>query len=136
MQRRTKGQPTTRKDYPGMYVVEKQRTRGGKRLRQGDNNDGGEVAVQEDTRPYRFGDFDILAVSMHPSTNVWTDFLYTVAAWLLPRPKEPQLLRVFQPVPPQPNDDWTDDLLEAIAWLRSGRSKKIQQYVSRQGYPL
>jgi len=42
----------------GSYVVETQRTRGGKDLRTGEN-----------TRPYRFGEFDIIAVSMHPSTN-------------------------------------------------------------------
>lgn len=41
-----------------MYVVETPRTRGGKDLTSG-----------EDTRPYRYGEFDILAVSMHPSTN-------------------------------------------------------------------
>ena len=28
------------------------------------------------TRPYRFGEFDILAVSMHPSTNDWNRFMY------------------------------------------------------------
>ncbi|HEY8484647.1 MAG TPA: hypothetical protein VIL13_08565 [Longimicrobiales bacterium] len=40
---------------PGLFIVETQRTRTGKG-RQGEN-----------TRPYRFGEFDILAVSLHPS---------------------------------------------------------------------
>ena len=47
----------------GKYVVETQRTRGGKDFRTGEN-----------TRPYRFGEFDIIAVSMHPSTTRWNSF--------------------------------------------------------------
>jgi len=123
MQRLSKGAPTTRKDYPGLYVVETQRTRTGKRRTPGEGT-GGET--DENTRPYRVGDFDILAVSMHPSTRSWSDFRYTVAAWLLPRPDDARLLRVFQPVAPHPNDDWTDDFLEAIGWLRSHQRKTIR----------
>ncbi len=51
-----------------MYVVETQRTRGGI-----------DPQTQRQTRPYRFGEFDILAVSMHPSTNDWSKFMYTVS---------------------------------------------------------
>lgn len=96
-----------------MYVVETQRTRGGK-----DSTTG------EDTRPYRFGEFDILAVSMHPSTNRWEDFLYTVANWLLPEKESNRILK-FQPVSRTPNQDWTDDFAEAARWLRSGAKKRI-----------
>ena len=124
MQRLTRGQPTTRRDYPGMYVVETQRTRSGTRTTDG--------VVQEQTRPYRFGDFDILAVSLHPSTGDWSDFRYTVAAWLLPRPNDPRLLRVFQPVALQPNDDWSDDVGEAITWFRAAQPKAIRT----QGTPV
>lgn len=81
-----------------MYVVETQRTRGGTDLRTGEN-----------TRPYRFDEFDILAVSLHPSTNDWSRFLYTVSSWLLPRQEGKNLLLKFQPVPRQHNQDWTDD---------------------------
>jgi hypothetical protein len=96
-----------------MFVVETQRTRGGK-------TDRG-----EDTRPYRFGEFDILAVSLHPSTGRWDRFLFAVGYWLLPRPeREIQLLK-FQPVPQEPNDDWTDDFQTAVEWLREGRQKRI-----------
>ena len=63
MQRRQKGVPLVR---GGKFVVETQRTRTGR------DPAGGA------TRPYRFGEFDILAVSLHPSTNDWTTFAYTV----------------------------------------------------------
>jgi len=43
-----------------MFVVETQRTRGGRDPRTG-----------QKTRPYRFGEFDILAVSLYPSTRRW-----------------------------------------------------------------
>jgi hypothetical protein len=99
---------------PNMYVVETQRTRGGK------------DASGADTRPYRFGEFDILAVAMHPSTGSWKDFMYTVARWLLPRPENPSLLLKFQPVARVPNDDWTGDFLTAVAWLRSDLDKQIR----------
>ncbi len=105
----------------GSYVVETQRTRGGKDLRTGEN-----------TRPYRFGEFDILAVSMHPSTNSWDSFRYTVADWLLPMPKKKKLLLKFQPVSIEPDEDWTDDLLTCIEWLRSGKRKTIGGEKKRQ----
>src|SRR3990172_2027287 len=98
----------------GSYVVETQRTRGGKDLRIGEN-----------TRPYRFGEFDILAVSMHPSTNSWNSFRYTVADWLLPMSSNKKLLLKFQPVSIEPDEDWTADLLTCIKWLRSGKRKTI-----------
>ena len=98
-----------------MYVVETQRTRGGK-----------DPITGEDTRPYRFGEFDILVVAMQPSTNEWNKFMYTVANWLMPRPGEEAKLLKFQPVAIQPNDDWTDDFEQCVNWLRSGMQKKIQ----------
>src|SRR5438132_347296 len=51
-----------------MYVVETQKTRAGTHRKTGAS-----------TRPYRFGEFDILAVAMYPSTYRWDTFLYTVA---------------------------------------------------------
>lgn len=97
-----------------MFVVETQRTRGGKDQRTGEN-----------TRPYRFGEFDILAVSMHPSTNSWNSYRYTVADWLLPMPTNKKLLLKFQPVSIEPDEDWTDDLLTCIEWFRSGKRKTL-----------
>lgn len=96
-----------------MYAVETQRTRSGKGAR------------GEDTRPYRFDEFDILAVSFQPSTGAWDRFLYTVARWLLPQAGHADLMNKFQPVPVRPNDDWTDDLLEAVRWFRSDLNKTI-----------
>lgn len=120
MQRRVGGRPMTAKEAskilsPGMFVVETQRTRGGTNRETG-----------EDTRPYRFGEFDILAVSMHPSTNSWGSFMYTVCRWLLPRPDNPALLMKFQPVSPSTNDDWTDDFLTCVSWFRSEDVKRIR----------
>lgn len=95
------------------FVVETQRTRGGKNL------DG------TDTRPYRFGEFDILAVAMHPSTKDWSDFLYTVERWLVPTPGADLLVFKYQPVPKTPNHLWTDDLQTAIDWLRSDVQQRL-----------
>jgi hypothetical protein len=97
-----------------MYAVETQRTRGGVNPQ-----------TREDTRPYCFGEFDILAVSMHPSTNDWSRFMYTVCGWLLPRPEDERLILKFQPVAKLPTESWTDDFETAIEWLRSGAQKKL-----------
>lgn len=97
-----------------MYVVETQRTRGGKKHESG-----------EDTRPYRFGEFDILAVSLHPSTGSWDSFLFTVANWLLPQPDDWRMILKFQPVPRKRSDTWTDNLDECVEWLKSGDKRRI-----------
>jgi hypothetical protein len=96
-----------------MFVVETQRTRGGL------------DAKGEKTRPYRFGEFDVLAVALHPSTNNWSDFVYTVADWLIPDPKRQNCMLKFQPVSATENEDWTTDFLKCVAWLRTGRKKQI-----------
>ena len=114
MQRKERGEPKVKQ---GKYVVETQRTRGGKNSTTG-------LA----TRPYRFGEFDILAVCMHPSTNDWNTFMYSVSSWLRPRPSERELLEVLQPIPKQVNEDWTDDLSTCIEWLRSGTQKTIAPF--------
>jgi hypothetical protein len=98
-----------------MYVVETQKTRGGSNRTTGGS-----------TRPYRFDEFDLLAVSMQPSTNVWDRFMYTVADWLLPSRTNPSEILKFQPVATAPNDDWTDDFRTAVVWLRSGVKKTIR----------
>lgn len=113
MQRREKGIPLVRADK---FVVETQRTRSGK------------DAAGAATRPYRFGEFDILAVSLHPSTNNWTDFLYTVGTWLRPRAGAANLLEVFQPISREPNEDWTDSLETCVGWLRAGTRRTIAPF--------
>lgn len=95
------------------YVVETQRTRGGK------------TKEEADTRPYRFGEFDILVVAMQASTLDWDHFLYTVGDWLIPRRDNAHLLEKFQPVSRNPDQDWTEDFLTCVTWLRSGLKKTI-----------
>ena len=103
----------------GFYVVETQRTRGGL-----DRSTGGP------TRPYRFEEFDILAVCMQPSCGRWDRFYYTVTSWLQPARTEPGLIATLQPVAPEPNCDWTDDFGTAITWFREGTKKTIQGKLS------
>lgn len=113
MQRTEKGKP---KETPtGKWVAETQRTRTGR-----------DKAGQA-TRPYQFGEFDILAVSLQPAARDWSKFMYTVGSWLLPRPNDPNLLKVMQPVAKAPNADWTDDLRVCIEWLRADTRKTIAQ---------
>jgi hypothetical protein len=97
-----------------MWVVETQKTRGGK------GRDG------RSTRPYRFGEFDIIAVSLHPSTNNWRTFCYTVANWLLPDLPDSKQMFKFQPIPKSPNDDWTDRLETCVEWLEAAAVKTIR----------
>ena len=121
LQRKERGEP---KEYaarshaslkcpPGtMYVVEVQKTRSGER--------GGQK-----TRPYRSGDFDILAVNLHPATGDWERFAFTVGTWLLPRKADPNLIEIFQPVPIAGDDFWTDDLKQCIQRFLSGAKKRL-----------
>jgi len=100
------------------YVVETKKTRSGK------DKKGGS------TRPYQFGEFDLIAVSLHPSSGDWTKFRYTVADWLLPRSKtgkNRKLVQVFQPVPIAPNADWCDDFETAVQSFRNGTKKTIYE---------
>ena len=100
---------------PDLYVVETQKTRRGTARKTGSA-----------TRPYRFGEFDLLAVSMYPSTKRWDTFMYTVADWLLPGRTDPREILKFQPVASTPNDDWTNSFHTAVRWLRSGAKKTIR----------
>lgn len=104
MQRRTKGVAWIR---AGAAIVEVQRTRTGKR-------DG------EDTRPYRFGEFDLLAVCMEPSHGRWNSFHYIPERWLIPRAANAALIEIMQPVALEPGAIWTNDFDEAVHRLRSG----------------
>lgn len=121
LQRSEKGQPviTTGTRFglaAGMYMVEPQRTRSGETK--------GEKGEKKKTRPYRYGEFDILAVSLQPSNDQWNSFRYTVANWLLPG-AGPNEIATYQPVAMEPNDDWTDDFDTAAKWFRARINKKI-----------
>jgi excisionase family DNA binding protein len=115
LQRSAKGTPITRSGY---YVVETQRTRGGKKR-------GGE-GIDERTRPYRYGEFDILAVCLQPSTGRWDEFRYTVGNWLQPQDDGRITIATYQPVSPGPNDDWSNDFLTCVGWLRGSEAKTIR----------
>jgi hypothetical protein len=107
MQRREKFKPLIKE---GTGIVEVQRTRGGKR-------------AGEATRPYRFGEFDILAVCMEPSHGRWNSFLYVPERWLLPRLEDAKLVKIMQPVPLKPDTIWTDDFNEAVRRLREANPR-------------
>lgn len=111
---------TTGRSYgglaPGMFMAELQRTRTGTR----EEGDGDATK----TRPYRYGEFDILAVSLQPSTGDWSRFRYTVGNWLLPSATANEIA-TYQPVSRTANEDWTDDFDTAVDWLRSGVAKRI-----------
>jgi hypothetical protein len=100
---------------PDMYIVETQKTRGGKKKTTGTA-----------TRPYRFGEFDLLAVAMYPSTKRWDTFMYTVADWLIPDPLDQAVIFKDHPVASTANEDWTDSFQTAVKWLRSEEKKTIR----------
>jgi hypothetical protein len=119
LQRMLKQQPMraseANRHYPlDMHVVEVQKTRG-----------GFDPQTNEDTRPYRFGEFDILAVNTHPSTREWNRFLFTLGSWLIPRSPNAALIEIFQPVAAAPNDVWTDKLETCLQWLVANEPKRI-----------
>src|SRR5208283_4553066 len=85
----------------------------------------------ESTRPYRFGDFDILAVNMQPTTHAWADFRYTVGRWLIARGTNSRLIEIFQPVSLEPNEVWTDKLSVCLDWFRSSERRRVHQLLRR-----
>lgn len=100
-QRRKAGVPMMQ---GGSYVVEVQRTRGGER-------------AGVSTRPYRFGEFDLLAVCMWASTGDWHSFFYAPAARLAVDPVEKTIIKKFQPVPRYEAADsgiWSKSLATAL----------------------
>lgn len=116
-QRRERGVPKTnarlsRQAGSTVYVVETQRTRTGRRA----DADG----QQTPTRPYRFGEFDLLAVCLHPSGGDWEDFIYCPAHLLLARPAQPDLLAVMQPIYTDDTHGWTRDFNEAARLTYDG----------------
>ena len=130
LQRTQAGQPLTRPFFgPDTFIVEVQKTRSGTK-RKGKET-ASKVASKsvpiepEKTRPYQFGDFDIIAVNMQPSTRDWTRFMYTVGSWLMPRAKDKKLIEIMQPVNGTRSDVWTDSIEECIGWLLSGEQKLI-----------
>ncbi|MGP8260040.1 MAG: hypothetical protein ACLQM6_08830 [Acidobacteriaceae bacterium] len=134
LQRMEKGVPKLY--YPAhykegsLYVVEVQKTRSGEKktvehLQEATTDVTATNMITVKTRPYHFGDFDILAVNMHPSSGDWKNFRYTLGSWLRPRSKDSSLIEIFQPVAATPNDVWTDDIAECLGWLVSGEKRQL-----------
>jgi hypothetical protein len=122
MQRKERGEPKVRlAGGRPHWVVEVQKTR------------SGQDADGESTRPYAFGNFDILAVNLHASSGDWSHFVYTVAGWLVPRPQNGGLIAIMQPVAQVPSDLWTRSFDEAVEWLRSGVQRRLPDFDSGRG---
>lgn len=116
LQRSERGAPVVRRGDrysfgESVHIVETQKTRTG--------TDGKDNL----TRPYHYGEFDILAVSMQPSTAKWDRYMYTLGRWLLPG-RNANEIATMQPVAMIPNEFWTDDFKVAAQWFRSEDGKK------------
>jgi hypothetical protein len=127
LQRTQAGEPLIRKFFgPGTYIVEVQKTRSGtKRKRKDAVSARSAPTAPEKTRPYQYGDFDIIAVNMQPSSQDWTRFMYTVATWLMPRAGDKKLIEIMQPVSANRTQLWTDKIDECIRWFLAGEKKII-----------
>ena len=120
LQRSERGAPVVKNGErfgfgPEVFMTETQKTRSG--------TDGEE----NQTRPYRYGEFDILAVSMQPSTGKWNRYMYTLGRWLLSGKKDGEMA-TLQPVTMQQGEFWTDDFRVAAQWFRAqddGKRMKI-----------
>lgn len=116
LQRSERGVPVVRRGErygfgDSVHIVETQKTRTG--------TDGEDNL----TRPYRYGEFDILAVSMQPSTGKWGRYMYTLGRWLLPG-RNPGEMATLQPVAIGANDFWTNDFVTATRWFRTEHDGK------------
>ena len=116
LQRSERGSPVvksgTRYGFDSdVFIAETQKTRTGT---DGDENQ---------TRPYRYGEFDILAVSMQPSSARWDRYMYTLGRWLV-QGRNASEVATLQPVGTRTNDFWTDDFTIAAQWLRADDAGK------------
>jgi hypothetical protein len=127
LQRTQGGRPLTRAFFgPETFIVEVQKTRSGtRRWQEGAASPRSAPTASPKTRPYQFGDFDILAVNMQPATRDWTRFMYTVGLWLMPRTSDRKLIEIMQPVSGNRSQVWTDDIEECIQWFLSGKKELI-----------
>jgi hypothetical protein len=111
LQRSERGAPVVKRGErfgfgESVYIVETQKTRTG--------TDG----EANQTRPYRYGEFDIVAVSMQPSTGKWDRYMYTLGRWLLPGRNAGEIA-TLQPVAMSSNEFWTDEFTTVAHWFRT-----------------
>jgi hypothetical protein len=88
---------------PPVYVVETQRTR------------NGTLSDGSPSRPYRFNEFDVLAVCLHASSGSWEDFIFCAVGDLLPRRTNPEWLEVIQPIYLDRPQVWFSDFEALVA---------------------
>ncbi|HMO45971.1 MAG TPA: hypothetical protein PKB14_08055 [Rubrivivax sp.] len=127
LQRSERGAPVVkdgkRYGFDGeVFMAETQKTRTGT---DGDENQ---------TRPYRYGEFDVLAVSMQPSSGNWGSYMYTLGRWLLPGKTESEMA-TLQPVTKTAGEFWADDFEVAARWFRvADAGKRLEdRNASRSG---
>lgn len=96
---------------PEVFMTETQKSRNGT-----DVDD-------KQTRPYRYGEFDVLAVSMQPSTGRWDRYMFTLGRWLR-QGKQENEIATLQPVSMTPNEFWTDDFETVARWFRADSGTK------------
>lgn len=88
--------------YKGWFKAETQKTRSGTDPKTG-----------KPTRAYSVDRFDILAVCLFNQTMEWR-YLFCPSRDLRRHDELPDRLATFQPVPPTPQGNWTDDLRAAL----------------------
>ena len=87
----------------GNWIVEVQKTRSGK------GADG------QSTRPYKFTDFDLIAVCLWPGTRDWRKFAYCFTKHLVPRRGSGELIEIMQPIPTSINEGyWNSSLTDLL----------------------
>lgn len=127
LQRTQAGKPLARSFFgPDTFIVEVQKTRTGTKRKRGQAVSANSApTAPAKTRPYQFGDFDVIAVNMQPCTRDWTRFMYTVGSWLIPKSGDGTLIETMQPVSGNRSDVWTDNIEECIQWFLSGEKKIV-----------
>ena len=126
LQRSERGSPVVRNGLrygfgPQVFMTETQKSRSGT-----DGTDG----AGNQTRPYRYGEFDVLAVSMQPSTARWDRYMFTLGRWLI-QGNQPNEIATLQPVSTTSNEFWTDDFNVAAQWFRAEAGEKRMTVAAR-----
>ena len=124
LQRSERGAPVVkdgkRYGFDGeVFMTETQKTRTG--------TDG----EANQTRPYRYGEFDVLAVSMQPSSGTWDSYMYTLGRWLLPG-KTAGEMATLQPVTKVAGEFWTSDFEVVAQWFREADLGKRMRDLNAQ----
>jgi hypothetical protein len=74
------------------------------------------------TRGYSVTHFDVLAACLFNQTGKW-EFLFTSSSSLERREDNPNLLKIFQPVPRSPQGPWAADLIPVLEALLSPKKR-------------